>query len=69
MEPTRAEAGCLSYVATRDLKTAGRYVFVEEWESQAALDAHMRTPHLRTFGGVVKSLGASLQVMTLQPLG
>lgn len=66
--PTRAEAGCRSYVAHRDLKTAGQYVFVESWESQAALDAHMQTPHLKALGAAMKANDVPLQVMTLQAL-
>jgi len=46
LAPTRQEAGCLNY----DLHVApdqpGKFLFHENWESQAHLDAHLKTPHL-----------------------
>ena len=65
---TRAESGCLSYVAHRDTQAPNRHVFVELWESQAALDAHMQTPHLQAIGAAFAALGASLEIITLQPI-
>ena len=44
--PTRAEPGCLNYdfhVAAADPCC---FVFYENWQSQADLDAHLRMPHL-----------------------
>ena len=46
---TRQEAGCLDYTLHRDRAEASRFVFIETWETEAALDAHMRTPHLQAF--------------------
>ncbi len=43
---SRTEAGCLSYAFCRDVEDADRYVSVETWVDQAALDAHFTTPHL-----------------------
>jgi len=51
---TRKEAGCLSYVPYTDLADDHKFIIVEEWESQAALDAHMLTPH---FVQLVEDLG------------
>lgn len=45
VEPTRQEAGCIQYDLTQNKEDATDFVFVEEWESEAALEAHMRTPH------------------------
>ncbi|WP_428374420.1 putative quinol monooxygenase [Lichenicoccus sp.] len=52
--PTRAEAGCISYVLTTDPTKAGKLVFIETWQSKAALDAHMQTPHLQAFVAAVE---------------
>jgi quinol monooxygenase YgiN len=42
--PTRAESGCELYeLYESDLR--GRFYLNETWESQAALDRHMATPH------------------------
>ena len=44
--PTRAEDGCISYMLLQNNADLADFTFVEEWESGAALDAHLRTPHL-----------------------
>jgi quinol monooxygenase YgiN len=44
--PTRGEQGCKSYEIYESDST-GRFYFDEIWESQAALDKHIATPHFR----------------------
>ena len=46
LEPTRKEEGCISYQLPNNTGDATDFTFVEEWASQAAIDAHMKTPHL-----------------------
>lgn len=46
LAPTRAERGCLRYVLVEDPADPSLLTFVEEWEDEAALEAHLRTPHL-----------------------
>jgi quinol monooxygenase YgiN len=43
---TRAEDGCLDYGCYEDTQQPGRYVFVERWRDQAALDRHLASPHM-----------------------
>src|SRR5215468_9966353 len=43
---TRREDGCEEYGCYEDTQVPGRYVFVERWRDQAALDRHLATPHL-----------------------
>jgi quinol monooxygenase YgiN len=45
IEPTRAEPGCISYRLYQDVEDENAFTLVEEWESQAVLDDHFRTPH------------------------
>lgn len=47
LAPTRAEQGCLRYVLIEDPNDAACLTFVEEWVSEAALQAHLQTPHLQ----------------------
>lgn len=47
LAPTREEPGCLRYVLVEDPEDPARLTFVEEWASRAALQAHLRTPHLQ----------------------
>jgi quinol monooxygenase YgiN len=42
---TRKEDGCISYCLFRDIKDPSILTVIEEWESEAALDAHMKTAH------------------------
>lgn len=46
IEPTRKEAGCRRYELLQNSADPTDFTFVEEWESAAALDAHMKQPHL-----------------------
>ncbi len=43
---TRAEEGCEEYGCYEDTQRSGRFVFVERWRDQAALDRHLATPHM-----------------------
>jgi quinol monooxygenase YgiN len=45
--PTRKEKGCVTYELLRDKADPSEFVFVEEWTDDAALDAHLATPHLQ----------------------
>jgi quinol monooxygenase YgiN len=45
--PTRAEAGCINYDLHESSEDAGLFLFYENWRSQADLDLHFETPHLK----------------------
>ncbi|MEW6211281.1 MAG: putative quinol monooxygenase [Acidobacteriota bacterium] len=47
IEPTRKEPGCISYELLQNRHDPVDLTFVEEWESDAALDAHLATEHIR----------------------
>ena len=47
IEPTRKEAGCITYVLVQNDADPLEFTFVEEWASNAALDDHLQTPHLK----------------------
>lgn len=47
--PTRGEPGCLAYELHRDPERPGRFMFYEKFRNQAALDAHLDSPHFRKF--------------------
>lgn len=42
-ERARAEPGCISYGFTETLDDPGHFVVVQQWQDQAALDAHYRS--------------------------
>jgi quinol monooxygenase YgiN len=72
IEPTRREPGCLRYDLLRSLKgeTYTEFVFVEEWESEEALDAHGRTEHFRGLRPKIKGcLGSLPRVVRFRQVG
>ena len=66
---TLAEQGCLAYAAYESGAAPGLFVTVEEWRSQADLDAHMQTPHIaRAFEVLGPVLEGEVAIHPLQPL-
>lgn len=69
----RAEKGCIEYVPMIDVacdKTAVRpnvVTMVEKWESLAALNAHLATPHMKEFVAKGATLGLKLGLQIVQP--
>ena len=64
-ETSRGDAGCVSYAFHRDLEDPDRYVSVEVWEDQAALDAHFQAPHLaELFGALGEKLAGAPDIKT-----
>ena len=47
VEPTCSEKGCICYELLQNQKDPTDFVFVEEWENDAALDAHLSSEHLQ----------------------
>jgi quinol monooxygenase YgiN len=46
---SRQEPGCMSYRIYQDTERENEFVFVEEWESDAALQEHFATVHVAEF--------------------
>ena len=46
---SREEDGCINYAIYGDTESDTDFVFVEEWESEEALQRHFGTPHIATF--------------------
>jgi quinol monooxygenase YgiN len=44
--PTRQEEGCIRYDLFLDLDHPGRFTFIEEWASRAALEKHGQSSHI-----------------------
>ena len=54
VEPTRKEPGCLCYNLHQSKSDKTQFMFYEQWASKAAIDAHGKTPHMKTLGGKLK---------------
>ena len=46
IEPTRKEAGGITYQLFQNVDNPADFTFIEEWESRDALNRHLETPHL-----------------------
>lgn len=44
--PTRNEAGCIQYDFHVDKNDPAAFAFYERWKDEAALDAHLKSPHI-----------------------
>jgi quinol monooxygenase YgiN len=70
----RAEQGCLEYTPMIDLPNglAGPLredvvTMIEKWESLAALEAHLKTPHMAEFRRQTEPLGVGMTLQIVEP--
>lgn len=67
---TRDEEGCVAYDVFESAAAPGTFVTVERWVDQAAMDAHMQTPHVAAaFAAADGSLAGEVAIHPLRPLG
>jgi quinol monooxygenase YgiN len=75
MEETLKEKGCISYTFSADLSEPGDFRIFEEWESQEALDAHFKAPHMARFQAQMGGFGVKgmqvqrYEIASVGPLG
>jgi quinol monooxygenase YgiN len=46
---TRAEPGCVQFVAYRSSEDADRFLLYEQYDDEAAFEAHRASPHFRLY--------------------
>ena len=56
VQPTRHEAGCISYDFHQDTENPCSFMFYENWRSKGDLDLHVQKPHSRQFFGLLDEL-------------
>lgn len=56
VEPSRLEKGCVSYQLVQDKTDLAEFVFIEEWASDSAIDAHMASSHVQDAFSKTQSL-------------
>ena len=66
VEATRKEAGCISYILTQDRANPSKYMFLETWANEAALQAHRVAPHMKEFQKRMEGKRANRVVTMLQ---
>ena len=67
---SRQEPGCISHAVHVDCENPLRLVFVEQWESASALQAHFAVPASRDFARNLRPLAekVTLEVYDASPL-
>ena len=48
LEPTRNEDGCINYDLHMDRESANIFFFHDTWESEAHLNAHLESEHVKS---------------------
>lgn len=56
VEPTSKEKGYINYDLHQSIEDPDLFMFYENWESEADLDAHLAAPHLTEFAGRIPDL-------------
>ena len=56
IEPTSKEKGYIDYDLHQSLEDPDMFLFYENWESGADLDAHLPEPHLKDFAARILEL-------------
>jgi quinol monooxygenase YgiN len=65
LTPTRKERGCISYDLHENPEQPGKFLFYENWESKALLDAHLKSKHMAAAFPQIKKLSATEPVISL----
>jgi len=55
-EPTKLEAGCISYQVFRSVRVQGEFYIHSRWRDMAAFELHASLPHTVRFLSVVEPL-------------
>ncbi|MEV0947032.1 putative quinol monooxygenase [Rhodococcus sp. NPDC049939] len=66
---SRKEEGCISYELFESQGQPGTFVTVEVWATQAAIDAHMKSPHFQSAVGLFgEHLAGAPTIHPLKPV-
>ena len=64
---TRQEPGCLVYDLNVSITNPSEMVFVEAWESRAALSAHFETPHMKVWQAASEGYFVERKIEVIHP--
>ena len=62
---TRQEKGCIAYESHASINDPDTFVVVERWETREDLNAHGRSPHMKTWRALSAPLKASPTVIEI----
>lgn len=56
VKATRKEPGCISYTLYQSPMESSSFIFYEEYEDDAAIDAHANSDHFKIFAGTISDI-------------
>ncbi len=65
---TRTESGCIYYALHRDTKNPFKYIMLETWESQSAIDSHNASEHFKEFSQFAKDKLECIEVSIVEEM-
>ena len=68
VKASRAEEGNISYDLHQEIGKPERFVFVENWKSQAAIDAHNASEHFQGFVKAIDGKTDALEIVLMEEL-
>ena len=69
LAPTQSEAGCITFDLLVDDQNPAVFVLYENWESQAALDAHFQQPYVKqVLKAYEETLAEPIEVLSLRKI-
>ena len=68
VKASRAEPGCISYDLHRETGKPNRFVFVENWKNQAAVDAHNASTHFQNFVKAIDGKTENLEIVLMEDI-
>lgn len=66
VQGSQEEEDCISYNLHQDISDSTKFVMLEEWKSQSAIDFHNNTDHYKTFKEASKDLIVKSDVSILK---
>ncbi len=63
---SRKEEGCISYDLYRDIAMPNKFVVIEHWKSQDAINIHNETDHYKCFGVDVEGMLETVEISVLE---
>ena len=68
VKASRAEEGNISYDLHQETGKPNRFVFVENWKSQAAIDAHNASEHFQGFVKAIDGKTDALEIVLMEDI-
>lgn len=66
VQGSQEEDGCISYNLHQDIKDSTKFIMLEEWKSQDAINYHNNTDHFKSFKAASKDMVEKSEVSVMK---